>query len=240
MGPQIETGSVFGRGFSTLFAHFGIFYGVSLAIHSPLILLSLVAGDVAPGSDLATLEELGSLLVPAILGPLATAVIIRGVYRHLRGQEVTLEETWRGVGSLWLPILGASILIGLAVILGYIACIVPGLIVQTGLFVALPVLVVERLGVTGSLSRSWSLTDGNRVRIFFVVVGLMLLALLGGGALGGAFGALGLGDTSIDVLTHLLAALITALEAVLAAVVYFDLRRLREGLDLDEVAAVFD
>ncbi|HSL81246.1 MAG TPA: hypothetical protein VLF66_00635, partial [Thermoanaerobaculia bacterium] len=158
MGPQIETGSVFGRAFSTLFAHFGIFYGVSLGIHSPLILLSLMTDEVPPESGLARVAALGDILVPAILGPLATAVVIRGVYRHLRGQEVTLEETWRGVGSLWLPILGASILIGLATGIGYLCFVVPGLIVQTGLFVALPILVVERLGISDSLSRSWSLT----------------------------------------------------------------------------------
>jgi hypothetical protein len=43
-----------------------------------------------------------------------------------------------------------------------------------------------------------------------------------------------------ELLTQLLQSFLTALQAVVAGVVYFDLRELREGLDLDDLASVFD
>lgn len=240
MGPTIETGSVFARSFSALAARFGPLYGSVVVIYIPLI------GALLFVSTLATSETTSVLLVAlgvigfALLAPLASAAVIRGVFLHLRGQDVRFDDCWRGLGSLWLRVLGVSILAGLAVLVGYMLCLVPGLIIQAALFVAMPALVVERIGVGDALDRSWKLTDGHRMRIFFIVVGLVLLSVALGFVVGFVLSALGVPAVARELVSQLLQSVMTAVQAVVAGVVYFDLRELREGLDLDDLASVFD
>jgi uncharacterized membrane protein len=66
---------------------------------------------------------------------------------------------------------GLSFLTGLAVIVGLILFIVPGMVLATWWAVSLPAMMREDLGVSEAMERSKALTDGNRWR----VLGLMLL-----------------------------------------------------------------
>jgi hypothetical protein len=101
------------------------------------------------------------------------------------------------------------------------------------------VLVVERRGVIASLRRSCELTKGYRWPIF----GLALLALAASAAFGAACGAF------LDYETNYLRSLffewgfnvlLDAFFAVMIAITYFDLKRIKEGTGIGEIAAVFD
>jgi hypothetical protein len=92
-----------------------------------------------------------------------------------------LDDGERGVGAALqaalgrlLPLVGMVLLQFIAIVLGVILFIVPGMIVAIMLFVALPACVLEELGPVASLKRSAQLTKGNRLRLF----GLALLVLL--------------------------------------------------------------
>jgi len=242
MVPQIETGQVFPTSFKALSARFGPFFGSVLAIYLPLVLAFAAFSVVEtedPDAVFFILFLLG--LVPLLLlSPLATAAVVRGVFLHLRGEDVRFADCWYGLGSIWSSVIVASVAVALLSVLGFAACIVPGLIIQTGLFVAIPCLVVERDGVGNAFSRSWNLTDGNRLQIFFIVLGLIILGLvLGKGSeLLGA--ALSMGVVGTEVLSLVVQAFLSTLQAVVTGVVYFELRRLRDGTELEELAAVFD
>jgi len=240
MEPTIQTGSVFARSFSVLTARFGPFVGSVLVIYLPFVAAILVLNTVPPSEGTAAVLSALSLLIFAVLGPLASAAVIRGVFLHLRGEAVHFDDCWRGLGRLWWKILGASILVGVSIVVGFMLCIVPGLIIEAGLFVSIPVLVVEDTGVADALDRSWKLTDGHRLRILFIALGLIVMAGVVGFLVGYLLSVAGLPKTVTDVAIQLAQALMTALQAVVASVVYFDLRELREGLDLDDLASVFD
>jgi hypothetical protein len=240
MAPTIQTGSVFARSFSALTTRLGPLYGSVLVIYLPLIGALLFVGTL-PASEETTLVLTGlGVLGFALLAPLASAAVIRGVFLHLRGRDVGFDDCWRGLGKLWLRVLVVSILVGVATIVGYMLCVIPGFIIQAGLFVSIPALVVEHTGIADALDRSWKLTEGHRMRIFFIVVGLVLLSAILGFLLGLVLSLFGVPAMVKELLTQLLQSFLTALQAVVAGVVYFDLRELREGLDLDDLASVFD
>ncbi len=240
MGPTIQTGSVFDRSISALTARFGPLYGSVLLIYLPLV-GGLLYLNTRPASEKTTiLLVLFGIMSYVLLVPLASAAVIRGVYRHLRGQNVRFDDCWQGLGRLWLRLLLVSILVGLATGVGYMLCLIPGLIAQAGLFVSVPALVVEDTGVGDALDRSWKLTDGHRLRIFFIVLGLGLISLLVQFFVGKLVGSSIISAQAGQILIQVFQSLLTAFEAVVAGVVYFDLRQLREGLDLDDLASVFD
>lgn len=132
-----------------------------------------------------------------------------------------------------------------------IALFMPALYVRTILWVTIPIAVIERRGL-GSLRRSASLTKGSRWRIFFL---LLLMLALGGGVSLLQTGldstvavpkSAGNGEISSASFTARVAikwvvsAFSSALAAVIVAVAYHDLRVAKEGVDADQIAAVFD
>jgi hypothetical protein len=60
-----------------------------------------------------------------------------------------------------LPLLGLSLLVGVGLGLGFLLLVVPGVILWTRWSVAVPALVLEGRGVTGSMRRSWELVGGR-------------------------------------------------------------------------------
>jgi hypothetical protein len=104
--------------------------------------------------------------------------------------------------------------------------------------VAIPVCVVERLGPIRSLGRSRRLTQGYRwklLAIFLItvaVVGLVsvvLSSLLSLG--GGVVNAIGV---------FVVECVLGAFWFVVPAVTYHDLRLVKEGVDIEKIAAIFD
>jgi hypothetical protein len=126
------------------------------------------------------------------------------------------------------------LLAGLASIL----LIIPGLILLTMWFVAIPACVVEQTGPWKSLRRSAALTKGNRWKVFGIMLLLFIVTVVAGALMGALTVAAG---TTIGLLANLLwSALIGAFSAILGVVTYHDLRVAKEGVDTDQIAAVFD
>src|SRR5258708_6163912 len=147
--------------------------------------------------------------------------------------------TTRMIGS-------AAILAGLGIAFGMVLLIVPGLILATMWAVAIPIAVVEKMGATASLSRSAALTRERRWRVFGAVFVSGLLAVLVGAAIGGAargpaYPARGHRPPTLMVAVSWAAgAIFQAFNACVVATLYYFLRRDKEGVDIHQIAAVFD
>jgi hypothetical protein len=238
-GP-INTGSLLSRTFSLFGAGFTSFLSIAFLIYSPLFVARLF---FAATGSLPAWWAIAEGFAPLLMGPIAAAALVYGVFRSLRGERVTVGECLRVGFSRWMPVLVATILAGLATGIGAVLCVVPGLIIACGLFIAVPALVVEKLPAVGALNRSWELTQGYRLSIFGM---LMVFFLIGAGAgvilvlvSGQAFGQ---PTTSLTMamLNLLLTVFSATLQGIAAGVTYHDIRVFREGLDEDELAAVFD
>ncbi|MEI6793279.1 MAG: hypothetical protein WCK97_08615 [Actinomycetes bacterium] len=79
--------------------------------------------------------------------------------------------------KLW-PLLILSIVTGILVFVGYLFFIIPGIILTLVLFVAVPAMIAEDLGVFGSMSRSNELTRSNRWRLILLGIVIYLMLVL--------------------------------------------------------------
>jgi hypothetical protein len=99
--------------------------------------------------------------------------------------------------------------------------------------------VVERLGPIESMTRSAELTKGHRWKVLGLLL-LLGLAVMVGSFILGAILLLWSGTTASTIGILVLQALFGAYESIIVAVLYSDLRMARDGIDLEQVAAVFD
>lgn len=239
-GRPFEVGSVLGDTFRIYFANLFPFLVIAAVALSPLFLVALFGvheGDGPPtGVDLAVM--LTAIFVGSVLGPyVATAAITFGVVQHLRGRDASVGECLgRGLAVLF-PVLGVAVLTALAVGVGLMLCIIPGVIIAVQLAVAVPAAVEERPGVLASLHRSADLTAGYRWQVFLVLLVLGLLAFVLGFVLALATGVEG---DPTELPTLLLNVVTTALSAAAAAVIYYRLRSAKESIDLEHLTSVFD
>ena len=117
--------------------------------------------------------------------------------------------------------------------------LVPGLIVLTMLFVGIPACVVEKLGPIRSMGRSAELTKGHRWKVFGLWIVTIIVALIVQSLLLGLAGLIG-GRPLRLLMYFIVTAVWSAFYAILVVVTYHDLRVVKEGVDTDQIAAVFD
>lgn len=257
---RFEMGRVISRTFGAIGANIVSFTLLSLLLYAlPNLALQMLLGAArtADPGGVWLLGLLGGLLA-MILNFVLQACLVQGAVGYLRGKPASLGAGLStGFGAI-LPLLGLSILMGLLEGLGFIALVVPGVILMTRWSVAVPVLVVERSrGVNGSMARSADLTRGNRWNVFALLLIFMILAWIVGMlsfSLSGGFGAMAsvlktpasagaFSMTQAPVtlgVQSVVSALISMVGAVGVASLYFELRSLREGVGVAELASVFD
>jgi len=220
---------------------------LGLLFFSPLILytgslMRDVARDGWISSDAITTWLLVTTLLAYAADQLTAAPIVYGVVQELNGTHAgigaCLAQGLKRLASVFVTVL----LLYLCVLLGAYPFIIPAFVLAAGLYVAVPVAVCERPGIAGTLTRSFTLTEGNRMRIF----GMMILYW--GGRLGAKFGLIfglraegrvGLveatlgGALAIDFLFGIVG-------AVMQGVTYSRLRQLKDGVSTADLAAVFE
>jgi uncharacterized membrane protein len=166
------------------------------------------------------------------------AAVASEVIRDVEGSDAARpwSMAWRQI----LPLIGIAIIVGIAMVGGFILLVVPGVLVALALCVAFPVRIAERRGVFASIQRSRDLTRGYRWRIFLaclayfgaVVVLQMVLAVV----------RLVLPISAITwtiTVTPLLSGVTSLFGAVGIAVIYCELRAAKEGARPTDVAAAF-
>ena len=208
------------------------------------------AGELLVGTTVRTII----MFLAFVLVLLGQAVLVHIGFRTLRGRPAGLREAVQEASARFSPILGLSLVICL-LIFGMLGMIVlwahllgPGLVaivfmaVAGVLFVrwsiALPACVVEGLGVVDSLGRSARLTKGHRWKIFGIILLVCTPLPAATAMLGAAMSFFGpafqyLGQFILGV------AWITGFSSVLT-VIYHDLRVAKEGVDIGQIASVFD
>ncbi|KRA82674.1 hypothetical protein ASD76_00835 [Altererythrobacter sp. Root672] len=80
----------------------------------------------------------------------------------------------RTEGDMFLPFIGLSILITLGVVAGFIAIVIPGLVIMARWMIAQPLLIGRGYGVRQALGESWERTRGSE----FAIIGAWLALLL--------------------------------------------------------------
>lgn len=128
----------------------------------------------APLTAIDAIVGLASIVVSVFVAIGLTTFSLRA-HDNIQGAQVS--DLWNP-GPFW-RFLGAHILTGILVSLGFIAFLVPGVILAVGL-AFVPYLVIERgLGPIEAMKESWRITKGHKWPLFLLILALIGISLLG-------------------------------------------------------------
>ncbi|HTR88132.1 MAG TPA: hypothetical protein VMI56_26865 [Reyranella sp.] len=235
---QWTVGSVLSMSFSVFTGHLVPFAGTALLLTVPTLLFRLVL-------PLSFFQN----IVQIAFGQIAYVTLIYGTVQALRGRKVAmgecLSEGFKRLGVAFV----VGILYTIALAVGFVLLIVPGVLVLLWWAVAVPSAVVEKTGVADSFSRSSALTRDRRWRILGVllvaglIVGVIqfIIFWIIGLMAGSTVTTLVLQHTSLFGLVQwLVGGVALAFYACLLATLYYSLRSDKEGVDINQIASVFD
>lgn len=217
-------------------------------------LVATSAGSLATVGLWILLSLLMVLVLWALSGMLQAALVY-GVAEDLNGRRARFGDCLSTGFRFALPVIGISVLYGLAIALGFVLLIVPGVILAIRYIVAVPAEVMERAGVLGAFGRSANLTKGSRWAIFalmlvyaflaliveMVIGGVMAAVIFGSGAAAAAAAISSVSGSVVAAMSGILVGTVTTpIGAAAIASIYVELRTLKEGADPTSLAAVFD
>ncbi len=254
--PQkIGIGEILGRSTKMLGRNFILFTLLALLAISPSIIqeafgiFEIVKG-AATEADLVSISP-GIFILELFLGYFLVAVLAYRTFMELKGQKLSWGAGFGQALERFLPLVCLGIAFGAIVLLPFLAIIMfPGLAIAALIvvipciyalvvfFVIVPVAMIENTPGQKIFGRSAMLTKGSRWRIFVLILIIPLLT----GILRPLYKFLfayvfvevnAIFWSAIVVITCL-QAVVTAYSAVLIAVTYHDLRRVKGDLDVNQ------
>lgn len=231
---------------------------VPFEILSALVLSSAVSGSsISDGkflftsqSDLDTFNT-SRLVLSVLIGLLillANAASFKAVSDTYLGERPNWRESLSFAFRRLGPVLWLSIIAFVLLVVAFICLILPGIYLSVAFSVALPVLLVERIGGFKALSRSVDLVRGRwwptlgtlLVAGILVVIVQFVIGLIIGIILGVVFHGSGGSPVLAVVLGRLLDGASRMISipfyAACITVIYYDLRVRKEGYDLQLLA----
>jgi hypothetical protein len=215
------------------------------------------SSDADPGAAVGPLlGELSSaftiLIIGALLGAVLTGMLTAVITQDVLGVTLDMKQAWaRAKPRIW-ALFGLALTTTVLEALGLIPCLILGVWLWGIWSVAVPAMMVEDLGVRGSLRRSKQLVGGTFWRVWGIrAVGAIMVSfvssligvpfqvlgiILSGGDISALFGRNG--DLPVALLLctsigSIISLTVTApVKAAIDALLYVDLRMRKEGLDL--------
>jgi hypothetical protein len=243
-GERLRVGSVLSKSLEIYLRNSPKCFAVGAVMGVPSLVslvyvLRLSGAASANSGSIAFFIEMGFLLVWVLIFALSQSMMIHGVFQDIRGRNFEIGVSIaRGLRRSF-PVIGTSTYAFFTVMIGMFLIFVPGFIAITMLFVVIPVCVVEGLGPGASFKRSRELTKGQRWRVLAVylapaiVIAICNLLLM-------RLGVRSLGLPGFTAGSFLIAAIGGSYQAIVNIVTYHDLRAIKEGLQVEQLAAVFD
>jgi hypothetical protein len=169
----MSPGTILSEAWGLYKEHWRHFLPIALVVYIVLGLVALALSLLGwVGAILASL--IGLIGVFWLQGALTVAV---ADVRDGRA-DLSIGETFRRVQPRVLSIVGAGLLAGIAIVLGLILLIVPGLFLLTIWSLIVPVIVLEAKPAMESFGRSRELVRGNGWNVFGLIVLTILVVIV--------------------------------------------------------------
>jgi membrane-anchored glycerophosphoryl diester phosphodiesterase (GDPDase) len=262
----LSTGEILDRTFTLYRRYFLLFLGISAIPYILVLAVNMTRAFLVSGATSRSIQATLSLkpqpavsdpnalfatiglglvaLVVAILAYLLTqGATVTAVSQIYLGHEITIGESFRRVKGELASLFGVVILSGLASFAGFVLLIFPGFYVMSRLIVCIPAALIEDLGPTDSLERSWGLTKDNAGRAFLIWLLYFVLLIAGSALIAWPFtigmllsknnpGMVLLFLELTQIGTTAVTVLIAPVLTISSSILYFDLRVRKEALDL--------
>lgn len=173
---SVSVGDAIHFGWKTIQTHLGFLVGTTVAAWVIPVLIEW-------GSHLAFHRQAQHFAM-WVISTIVTATLYLGlfkIYLRLRdGETPVFENLFDGAARFWVWV-GSTFIAIIAVVMGLVLLIVPGIIILTRLMFVGFVIVDEPVGPIDALQRSWDITRGHTVGLigfFIVLCGLNLLGII--------------------------------------------------------------
>ncbi|MEM6637395.1 MAG: hypothetical protein AAF667_16050 [Pseudomonadota bacterium] len=256
--PPLGIGAIISESFSILFGNFlnvlilgflGTFAG--FLVNGLLVGFDAAAGQIDP----TQLEDPSGFVVGSVISGIVTiaaysliiAMLVQLAYDAKLGRKGSLGAYFSSAIPALFAIVVLSVVLTILAMIGAIAIIIGALWVYAVFYVFVPAAVIERTGF-GSLGRSATLTKEYRwpiVGLFVLMAIIVLLVSFIPGFIGALiFGSVGSGGVGAFIASGVVLSLINGLayglSGIATALTYARLREIKEGVAVDQIAAVFD
>jgi hypothetical protein len=215
--------------FSLWWRNRAVFFTLALIIVAPVAIITTGIlrdiGDISNKSDV-TVNDISPLFLVFVLAliqiPLITATFARAVQRMGAGEQVGVGDALRDGVSAFGAALGAILLAGLCIMLGFIALILPGVYLSVRLAFVGQAAAIEHNGVRAALRMSMFLTKGRFWHLLLILVLVSFGGFVAATAVQAPFDAIG-GTASLAA-TAIVQAAVDSVSALVLTLVYFDLK----------------
>jgi hypothetical protein len=257
---EVRIGRIFERAIGAVRANAVLMIGIALVLGAiPLALSTYVFNLFVPNLYVSTptnpftlylltgrgaAAQAATSFVNLLFGTITNGALIHATIARFESRRASLGECLDAAASVFVPLVGLSILYWLGLIVGFLFLVIPGLLMWCIWFVAKPVLVIERTSMIGAFGRSKDLTAFQGWKI----LGILLIVLMVAGVARlitqyVGFGILGPGPFRSRPSDLLLALPVSTLSSLLwptvQASAYIELRNAKEGAPVDRLQEVF-
>jgi hypothetical protein len=214
---SIDPSRVIGEAFQTYRDHAEALLGGAVIV----VGISAVINGIFATTGSLALVAVG-ILISIVAGVLYAGYVVKLVQDVRDGRrDFSIGELFSAaapyIGTLFLN----GLLAGIAITIGFILIIVPGLILITIWSVIAPSIVVEDRGVIEAFGRSRELVRGNGWNVFGVIV-LAFLIVVAVSIVAGLIGS-ALGDVGRVILQAIANVVTAPIAALVASILFFDL-----------------
>jgi hypothetical protein len=244
-------GALYRRAFALYSEYFPKFFKLSLLAHIPVIVVAVMQVAVRLAEPRISRVTKFALVVPITLLQIAagfvTPSIISGVTAIIITQlavaplkPVELRAAFAVLRRRWRPFLNTGIRITLRILIGFVLCVIPGLVIMVRYSLWAPVVLMEGLEKKEARKRARELASRSWRTIILAMLFQILVPAIVGAVLGALIGASSQGKgVHVKVftpLTSLVNIFVLPLMSIVPALLYLKMRQFG-GETLNDVMA---
>ena len=203
-----------------------------------VVVLTLIT-VVQPGNPIlpGVMAALTALAWALVAQPLSAGATTYAIGERFLDRQATVGGVLRVAWSRFGSLLGAQIVAGLMVLLGFLLFVVPGVIFMVSYAFVASVIMLENANSAEGRQRSWELARGNRWKIFAIWLVVGLLTAFVNGAIDLLVLALVGQSSTVAMVANLAGELVSyivvPIPTIATVLLYYDLRMRKEGFDLE-------
>jgi len=235
-------GALYRRAFALYSEYFPKFLKLSVLAHIPLIITTVLAvilrlfesqlgqvGTIALAIPLGLLQIAATFVTGSVISGVTAIMVSQLAVAPLKPLE--LGAAFKVFRARWRPFLNTGIRVTIRIILGFILCVIPGIVMSVRYLLWAPVVLLEGLEKKAALKRARSLAARSWRTIIIALLVQLLVPTIIGGAIGAALGSSSLQTHKVRVkvtsqLSSLVNIFILPLLSIVPALLYLKMRQL--------------
>ncbi len=155
----------FSEALRLLWRHLGLFAAIILTVALPGMILGHYVDPKLKASSYGVVVG-----VEEVFGPIYIGALVYALFQIKSGHIVSYKEAIRTGFMKWGSLFAARLVASILIALGFIALVIPGIVLAVQYSFLDPAVVIEGRGPLESRARSIELTAGQRWQIFWAAV----------------------------------------------------------------------